>query len=38
MYPPSFMGKDFETVMRSQSSYPIPSNNYMPGPYNPTGM
>lgn len=38
MYSPSFMGKDFETMMRSQNPFPMPSNNYMSGLYNPTGM
>ena len=38
MYPPSFVGKDFDTVMRFQSSFPIPPTNFMPGPFNPAGM
>lgn len=38
MYSPSFMGKDFETMMRSQNPFPIPPNNYMSELYNPTGM
>lgn len=38
MYPPSFLGKDFDTVMRSQNSFPIPPTNLKPGPFNPPGM
>lgn len=38
MYPPAFMGKDFEQIMRAQNPFPIPPSNFMTGPFNPQGV